>query len=83
MGLRAGGEAHRQWTPGRVVDGWLLAAPTGLSFDDRFVGGGDESAGSGLESWGSATMVRSLRLQRRPIQSSAEDQAVKEWMARR
>ena len=26
-----------------VADGWFLAPPVGLSFDDQFVGGGDEA----------------------------------------
>ena len=38
---------------GRAVgDGWFLAAPVGLSFDDEFVGGGDEAVDGGLgEQW--------------------------------
>ena len=31
-----------------VVDGWFLAAAVGLSFDDEFVGGGDEAVDGGL-----------------------------------
>src|SRR5512132_4345488 len=31
-----------------VVDGWFLAAPVGLAFDDEFVGGGDEPVDGGL-----------------------------------
>jgi hypothetical protein len=31
-----------------VVDGWFLAAPVGLAFDDEFVGGGDEAVDGGL-----------------------------------
>jgi hypothetical protein len=27
---------------GHAGDGWFLAAPVGLSFDDEFVGGGGE-----------------------------------------
>jgi len=30
------------------VDGWFLAAPVGLSFDDEFVGGGGEPVDGGL-----------------------------------
>src|SRR5215510_8702748 len=33
---------------GPVADGWFLAAPVGLSFDDQFVGGGDEAVDGGL-----------------------------------
>ena len=33
---------------GGVVDGWFLAAPVGLSFDDQFVGGGGEPVDGGL-----------------------------------
>jgi hypothetical protein len=29
-------------------DGWFLAAPVGLSFDDELVGGGDEPVDGGL-----------------------------------
>jgi len=31
-----------------VVDGWFLAAAVGLSFDDEFVGGGDQAVDGGL-----------------------------------
>ena len=31
-----------------VVDGWFLAAPVGLSFDDEFVGGGGKPVDGGL-----------------------------------
>ena len=31
-----------------VVDGWFLAAPVGLAFDDQLVGGGDEAVDGGL-----------------------------------
>jgi hypothetical protein len=30
-----------------VADGWFLAAPVGLSFDDEFVGGGGEPVDGG------------------------------------
>jgi len=30
------------------ADGWFLAAPVGLAFDDEFVGGGDEAVDGGL-----------------------------------
>src|SRR5262252_1505656 len=33
---------------GGVVDGWFLAAPVGLAFDDQFVGGGGEPVDGGL-----------------------------------
>jgi hypothetical protein len=31
-----------------VVNGWLLAAPVGLAFDDQLVCGGDEPVDGGL-----------------------------------
>ena len=31
-----------------AVDGWFLAAPVGLVFDDQFVGGGGEPVDGGL-----------------------------------
>jgi hypothetical protein len=33
---------------GAAGDGWFLAAPVGLAFDDEFVGGGDEAVDRGL-----------------------------------
>src|SRR5438045_4231591 len=37
---------------GGAVDGWFLAAPAGLAFDDQFVGGGGEPVDRGLgEQW--------------------------------
>jgi hypothetical protein len=33
---------------GGVVDGWILAAPVGIAFDDQFVGGGGEPVNGGL-----------------------------------
>ena len=40
-----------------VVDGWFLAAPVGLSFDEEFVGGGGKPVDGGLGEQGSAMMA--------------------------
>jgi hypothetical protein len=44
-GVLSGRQRQAGWV---VVDGWFLALPVGRSFDDEFVGGGDEPVDGGL-----------------------------------